>query len=116
MYYYSQAIKLLIDNFSELKEIYDDDEDYYIDLPYIFYESEFVPFIEKEIKENNINKLSSIFNFIEDLYINGDEKLKNLIGVSVIEALCLEPDFNYNMVHPYIGKVTKKEFDRMLNR
>lgn len=49
MYYYSQAIKLLIDNFYELKEIYDEDEDYYIDLPYIFYESEFVPFIEKKI-------------------------------------------------------------------
>lgn len=73
--------------------------------------------IEKEIKErkeNNINKLSSIFNFLEDLYINGDEKLKNLIGMTVMEAVCLEPSFNYNMVHPYNWETTKKEFNRMI--
>ena len=39
MYYYKDAIIYLIEKFPEIKPIYNEDIDYYVDLQYIFYES-----------------------------------------------------------------------------
>ena len=41
MFLYKNAIECLIENIPELKSLYEEDQEYYEDLPYVFYESVF---------------------------------------------------------------------------
>ena len=50
---YGNANVLLYDRFEDMKKAYDDDEDGYDDVPHCFYSLEFVPYIRKQLHENN---------------------------------------------------------------
>ena len=115
MYYYKDAIIYLISKFPELKPIYDKDIDEYIDLPYLFYEPVFVPYIMDKINLREEEELKKIFSFIEDLLKNGDEKTINLIEVAVIESLFFEKEYNEikPIIFKFCGKLTKESFDVM---
>jgi len=117
MYNYSESISLLINKFPVLKSIYEDDIDYYENLPYVFYESIFVKYIMDNIQSSNEIELINIFGFVEDLLLNGDEKIENLIDVTVIESLYFEEsydEFNTYLLK-FCGDLTKKSFDDCFN-
>lgn len=109
---YSNANRLLMAEFPELKEIYCNNIDEYSDLPYAFYESEFVPFIMDQLRQNCLSNLNKVFSFIEKLFIEGDEMIVNLIGVAVVESLYFENDYNKykNMIFNLCGEKTRKSF------
>lgn len=113
MYSYSESINLLINEFPKLKSIYEENIDEYEDLPYVFYESVFVKYIMDKVHTYDEIELNTIFNFVENLLINGDEKTKNLIDVAVIESLYYENDFTeFNKVlSKFYGKLTRKSFE-----
>lgn len=112
MYKYKETIDILINNFPELRKVYEDNIDDYEDLPYVFYESVFVKFILDKAKYYDEDKLKSIFIFVEDMLANGDEETINLIGVAIIESLYYEEDLKAKeILLRYFGKLTKKSFE-----
>jgi len=64
MYVYDEVIEILVRQFSEMKDIFEQDEDYYEDLPYVFYESEFVKFIVSCANDNKQESLIRVFNLV----------------------------------------------------
>ncbi len=110
-YTYQDCIKILTDRFSKMKEIYDLEKEYYEDLPYLFYESEFEQFILKNLQVKNDEVLREIFTFVEDVLKNGDNEIINLIGVTVIESLFFD-SFREDIEHmkEYFGELTLKSY------
>jgi len=55
MYKYEDAILVLINEFLELKKVYEDDKEYYEDIPYVFYGSEFIKYIINALNKENMH-------------------------------------------------------------
>jgi hypothetical protein len=111
MYRYKEAINILINRLPELERVYVDNIDDYEGLPYVFYESVFVKFILDKVNSNDDGKLETIFNFVEDMFINGDDETKNLIEVAVIESLYYEEGSKIKeILQRYSGKLTQKSY------
>ena len=107
MYNYNDAILILTNRFLEIKEIYELNKDDYENLPYVFYESVFVKYIVENANSDNKVVLNDIFNFIENMLINGDDKTKNLLEVAVIESLYFEKSIlDKNSIESYFGNST----------
>lgn len=117
MFKYEAAIQVLINRFPELKLVYESNIDEYEDLPYVFYESVFVKYIIEAAYSNDENKLSSIFKFIENLLLCGDDQIKNLVGVAIIESLYYEQDFTElnKTFSKYYGDLTRKSLEDCLS-
>jgi len=117
MYKYDDSITYLINHFFELKEIYEKDKDYYENLPYVFYESEFVKYITKNANMNNKNKLITIFEFVEDMLKNGDEKVVTLLEVAVIESIYFEINvIDKKSIESYFGTLTLKSYKKCFQK
>ncbi|PKM94790.1 MAG: hypothetical protein CVU84_07640 [Firmicutes bacterium HGW-Firmicutes-1] len=111
MYKYDEVISVLTSNFSEMKEIFEKDEDYYEDLPYLFYESEFVPFIVECANNGSEGILKKAFEIVEELMKNGDEKVVNLVEVAVVESIFLDTTIsNKKIIEEYFGTLTKNSY------
>ncbi|MDR0298950.1 MAG: hypothetical protein LBI13_02555 [Streptococcaceae bacterium] len=113
MYKYKDANNLLIKKFPVLDKIYKEDEDYYVDLPYLFYEPFFTKYIIDKVNSNDFKALEEVFDFVEDMFVNSDEEIKNLIGVAVVESLSYEKDFmaRYQEFEFLFGPLTLKSFE-----
>jgi len=117
MYVYDEVITILVKQFPEMKAIFEQDEDYYEDIPYVFYESEFVKFIVSCANDNKQELLVKIFDFIEDLLKNGDVKVVNLVEVAVIESIYFDKDItNKMMIERYFGSLTLKSYRECLQQ
>lgn len=111
MYVYDEVITNLVEQFPEMKIIIEQDEEYYEDIPYLFYESEFVKFIVSCANDNKNESLTKIFEFIEDLLKNGDEKVVNLVEVAVVESLSFDKDIiDKKALEKYFGSLTMKSY------
>lgn len=111
MYRYDDAITIIVNRFTEMKSIYELDIDYYEDLPYVFYESEFVKFIVNSANVNNKEVLNEVFDFVEDMLKNGDEKVVNLLEVAVIESIYFDNNiFDKKVIESYFGVLTLKSY------
>lgn len=115
---YDDAIHILISQFKDLENIYFEDPEYYSDLPYVFYESKFTSYIMKIVINNNYAKeqLQKIFEFVEYILANGDEKTQNLVEVSVIESLFFEKDFmiKFDNLSKLFGEKTLNSFKKCI--
>ncbi|HOJ99517.1 MAG TPA: hypothetical protein PLW34_08155 [Termitinemataceae bacterium] len=111
MYEYKEAISVLIDNFPELRKVYEENIDDYKELPYVFYESVFFKFIMNTVYSYDEEKLKAIFSFIEDMLKNGDKEIKNLIEVAIIESLYYEENSKAKeLLAKYFGPLTKESY------
>jgi len=111
MYVYNEVISILVEKFPEMKVIFEQDEDYYEDIPYVFYESEFVKYIISCANGNKEESLIKVFDFIEDLLKNGDEKIVNLVEVAVVESLYFDKNvLDKNVLKKYFGSLTMKSY------
>ena len=112
MYRYNETIKILINKFPELEKIYIENIDDYEGLPYLFYESVFVKYILDKVNSNDDDALKEIFSFVEDMFDNGDDETKNLIGVAVVESLYYEENLKFKeILQGYFGELTKKSYE-----
>jgi hypothetical protein len=112
MYRYNETIKILINKFPELEKIYVENIDDYEGLPYVFYESVFVKYILDKVNSNDDDVLKEIFSFVEDMFVNGDDETKNLIGVAVVESLYYEENLKFKeIIQRYFGELTKKSYE-----
>jgi len=113
MYNYKEANEILTNKFPEMKKIYESDIEEYKNLFYYFYETEFVKYIIDKIIKNDEQELMKIFDFIEDMFANGDDEIVNLVGVAIVESLFFEKNFNelYITIKKYCGERTLKSFE-----
>lgn len=114
---FEKANDVLVAAFPEMKEIYDKEYEEYFDLEYSFYESEFQKFIMEQIRSKDTVQLKKIFDFVEDLFENGDDGIVNLVGVAVVESTYFEEDFDdiKDLIFEYCGPKTKASFDDSIN-
>lgn len=112
MYNYEKSIAILIAKFPTLKLVYEDDVEYYEGLPYVFYEDVFSKYIIDNVETYNESILSDIFNFIEDMLENGDDKSINLVEVAVVESLYYDNHFVWNdkSLSKFYGRLTMQSF------
>ncbi|MEL7648773.1 MAG: hypothetical protein AAGU76_11810 [Sedimentibacter sp.] len=111
MYRYDDAITILVNHFSEMKDIYELNMDDYEDLPYVFYESEFVKFIVNSANADNKKMLREVFDFVEDMLKNGDEKVVNLLEVAVVESIYFDNNIlDKKAIESYFGALTLKSY------
>ncbi|QIK70240.1 hypothetical protein G7062_08020 [Erysipelothrix sp. HDW6C] len=87
---YEDSISMLIESFPEMRSEYQKDQLYYFGLPYIFYESVFRQYIVRIISEENAEVIGTVFNFIEELLQDGDEKINDLVAIAILEGLFFE--------------------------
>lgn len=112
MYKYKDAISILIGKFSELRKVYEENIDDYEKHPYVFYEDVFLKYILDSGNCNDEDKLKDIFIFIEDMLADGDEEIKNLIGVAIVESLYYEEDSKKKeILIKYFGNLTQKSYE-----
>ena len=117
MYIYREAIKLLIDQFPEMKNIFEAEKEEYFDVPYVFYESVFTRYIMTKLRGEEWQEVQKIFDFVEDMFLNGDSEIKNLVGVAIVESIFFEKDFKelYPVILKYCGEKTKESFEDCIN-
>ncbi|MBI9051625.1 MAG: hypothetical protein JEZ00_19535 [Anaerolineaceae bacterium] len=111
MYSFDDAIFLLIDKFPMLGSVYKEYEYLYKDSQFVFYGVEFIRYIIDVANQRNTKELQTIFDFVEDMLVNGDETTQNLIEVEIVERLFLkqdEPDIEELKL--YFGKLTMKSY------
>ena len=111
---YNNAIEIITEAFKEMKNIYSNNIEDYVNLPYAFYESEFVPFIMLKLKQNDLVILNEIFNFIEKLFLSGDDMIVNLVEVAVVESLFFEKNYTKyeSAILNLCGKQTRHSFEK----
>jgi len=112
---YSNANALLINEFDELVSAYNEDDWDFEYSPHCFYPAAFVPYIIKCLDDNNMNELNRIFNFVEKLFSEGDEDLLDMAGVSIVESVYYEPDYEKHKekIYSLCGELTRKSFEDM---
>ena len=117
MYIFQDAIKILTEQFPEMKKIFEADEEEYFDVQYGFYETEFAKYITSKLRGEDWQEVQKIFDFVEDMFLNGDNEIKNLVGVAIVESIFFEKDFKelYPVILKYCGEKTKESFEDCIN-
>lgn len=85
---YEELINYLLLQFPSLKEEYIVN-DHMHGLPHCVYETILVPRIEVWCKEKNENNLIKLGDFLEELLLSDDPKIKEVANVSVLEPIVL---------------------------
>ncbi|GMX64011.1 hypothetical protein ACJ7K1_07865 [Paenibacillus elgii] len=85
---YEELINYLLVQFPSLKEEYIEN-DHIHGLPHCVYETILVPEIEVWCKTKNDHNLVKLGNFLEELLLSDDTKIKEVVNVSVLEPIVL---------------------------
>jgi len=117
MYKFSDSIDLLIDKFPIFKKTYEEDIDYYKDIPYVFYNDTLGQYVLDRVSARDEDELIVIFDYIEDMFLHGDEYVINMVGVVIVEdrffydMYCKEELTEYTKyLSQFFGELTMKSF------
>ena len=108
--------KLLLDNFVELKESFEEETNWQEGLDTgstVVFEDVFMPYVRKMMEENNIDKINDIFSFIEKIVNLNDDYATMVITVSILENITTEED--YSPYLKYMGSNTLKCFNGLFD-
>ncbi|MDQ2088211.1 hypothetical protein RBH29_17445 [Herbivorax sp. ANBcel31] len=78
--------------------------------------SDFVQHIINLYKKNDLKEFDKVFDLIELLHINGDEYVKELATIGILESmqnLCLNSDLNPEIFVQYLKAESKKWWDSL---
>lgn len=88
---YGDIIRVLLNEFPELQQRYDEDKFYLENLPHLVFEIIFVPYIKDILSNaNRKDKINKAFELIENMINCTDEKVQEVAIVSVLEPLVSE--------------------------
>jgi len=112
----ADANDLLMNEFEEARIAFDEDDvGYCVGTTHCFYFETFVPLVISYLNEKREEELKKAFVFIERLFTDGDEYIKNLADVSIVESLYYEPDYEKykEKIFSLCGVLTRKSFEDM---
>ena len=111
----SQLNKILINNFPNLQEKYDDEvswqEGDYTG-SHVVYGDVFTPYLVECVSINNTTEIKKIFDFLEEILLMKDKYSTEVVAVSVIESvvyLLSESDY----LQSFLGDETKVIFEEI---
>jgi hypothetical protein len=84
---YDKLIDDLLLEFSLLKDTYIDEGDYIEGLPHLCFEIVFAPYVRQTCVTDNADEISKISSFMENMAISKDEKIQEVLAVSVLEPI-----------------------------
>jgi len=90
---YENIIEILLSKFPEISKIYDEERDYIGDLPHLVFEILFVPYFKKIMESGNQEGKIKATELLEEMIKCEDEKVQEVVVVSVLESLLPERDF-----------------------
>ncbi len=107
---YDTIIDDLLAEFPELIDEYNENEEM-SGLPYLVFGIIFSNYLIR-LFENGDEKerLLHAFDFIERMFISGDDELDNLAAISVTESLMYEREFTIDM-RPFFGEKTRETIE-----
>ncbi|MEE8722943.1 MAG: hypothetical protein SOI38_08220 [Eggerthellaceae bacterium] len=109
-----QMNEMLVGSFPELKaelEEYISWQDGMDTGAFLTYEDVFRPHVEKAIADNDKGFLDRAADFIESLYLTGDDYAKNVVCVGILEGL--KANCDNGAVRAFLEPETQKEFDAL---
>lgn len=106
------VIEKLLKQFPELINEYEENKDYLEGLAYLVFEDIFVVYIINNIRNRDINKISKIAYFIEEMLDCKDEEIETLIVVAILEPLVFERE-DIGSINQWFGEMTKKEIKKL---
>ncbi len=77
----------------------------------LVYEDIFVPYIIKQLVNNNTSELEKISSFIESLIISSDEYAVNIAYIAILESL--KSNANGQKIESFLKEKSKKEYDEL---
>lgn len=115
---YANAVDKLLECFPVLRKHYDQHsilwEDEY--LPHVVYGVVFNPYVlsllDAADQKHNAD-LERVFDFLEDMANSGDEELRNILAVTILERITATDD-HLAKVREHAGKSTLSTLDELL--
>jgi len=85
---YQEMNRILWDRFPQLRTQLSQCMSEYECGPHVLYEVALNPYVKEVLeKDNNDEKCCQVFEFFEELATSGDEEVRNLLQVTLLEAL-----------------------------
>lgn len=90
---YENIIEILLSRFPETSVVYNEEKDYIEGLPHLVFEIVFVPYFKEVMESENQKAKIKTTEFLEEMITCEDEKVQEVVVVSVLESLLSERDF-----------------------
>lgn len=90
---YENIIDVLLSRFPEISRRYNEEKDYVEGLPHLVFEIVFVPYFREVIQSGDQNTKLQVVELLEEMISCADEKVQEIVVVSVLEPLLSERDF-----------------------
>ncbi len=113
MLYYDSICSALIDRFPEVFDLYENEYESELRWPHVIYENYFVRYIKRVLRSGS-EQTAGIFEFLEDMATSADQEVRNLLQVSVLEALA-DRDDTRKLMQPLMGPETRKIYEKLHN-
>jgi len=107
---YDEIVNEFLDEFPEYIPMYMEHIEFNGEvLPHVFFGETLSEDLLKLIEENKDKvKIDAIFTFLERMAMDGDQEVKNLLMVTILERLGDEPTLLRDAVFNYMGEKTKQ--------
>ncbi|MCL2679251.1 MAG: hypothetical protein FWF18_03055 [Dehalococcoidia bacterium] len=89
---YANLIETLFERFPFLEQKYIEEGDYIAGLAHLCYSFVFIPYIREIVENNDIENIIKVSEYLEDMAICEDEKVSELMVVSILENIVSERD------------------------
>lgn len=105
---------LLLEKFPSLKEEFDEYTSWQDGIntgSTLIYEDVFVPYVIKQLVNDNTEELEKISSLIEDLITSNDEYAVNIAYVAILESL--KSDSSGQKIEGFLKQHSKKEYNEL---
>ncbi|WP_059171346.1 hypothetical protein [Bacillus sp. FJAT-27445] len=103
---YNNLINRLLNDIPQIRPMYEEEIEWLEeDLPHVIFGIIVTPFIIKQLQENQ--KVTTLFDFLEEMALCNDEKVQEVLVVSVLELLITEREI-IDLAKNMMGNRTKQ--------
>lgn len=103
---YGNLVERLLTDIPQVRPYYEEEKDWLEeDLPHVIFGMVVTPFIIKSLQEKKNTK--TIFDFLEEMVNSNDEKVQEVLVVSVLELLIVERNI-ISMARSSMGEMTQQ--------
>ena len=78
----------------------------------VVYEDVFIPYVIKQLNDNNVSEINKITEFIEELLNSSDEYAFNIAYIAILESL--KSDDDGKKIKDYLKEKSLKEYNELI--